>query len=167
MHYVRALTDGVWESTAEHQANSIKPRPPRYLVRCSLPPGEEAVWSVNREGVEVERGLVVGFLSKEAADYMVSGHHPRKEYPRGEMVSVVKDMVVCFHDEQDALWAARTGRAIQMTPEEIYALVQQMQAQVSPGDTEPQGEPEPVIESEPPAVTAKPKVPTGKKKGKA
>jgi hypothetical protein len=106
-------------------ASTLWPKPPRYLVRCLV---EDGVWSVDSERVEVELGLVLGYTRKESADYMLSGHHPRKELPRAEMVLVSPGMIVCFQNERDAHWAVRSGKAEGMTPTEVMEALQAAQA---------------------------------------
>ena len=89
-----------------------------------------ATWSVNKEAVEVERGLVLGYLREEDAKYMLEGHNPRKEMPKAEPVYVEKGMIVCFHADLDARWAVATGKAEAMTHEQYaQAVAEAMQAQ--------------------------------------
>lgn len=126
MHFVRAKTDGVWDTAVDPQGGTVLyPKPPRHLVRCLV---EDGVWAVDKEAVEVERGLVVGYTREEDAEYMLKGHHPRKELPRGEPVYVQPGMIVAFHAERDAQWAVATGKADAMTPEEVMQAMAEAQA---------------------------------------
>lgn len=132
-HWVRAKSEGVWEMAVDPDAgNRLYPRPPRYLVRCCV---DEAVWSIDGQGVEVERGLVVGYQRPEYAEYMLNGHNPRKELPKAEPVHVVPGMIVCFHTESDAQWAVRVGKADPMSPTEVMEALQQYQAAVEAQQT--------------------------------
>lgn len=127
-HWVRAKEEGVWDVAVDpHNPNVQYPKPPRYLVRCCV---DEAVWSIDGRGVEVERGLVVGYTRQDAAEYILNGHHPRKEAPRAEPVHVVQGMIVVFENEADAQWAVRSGKADGMTPTEVMDALRQIQAAV-------------------------------------
>ena len=126
MHFVRAKEDAIWDTAVDPQgARQLYPKPPRHLVRCLV---EDGVWSVDKERVEVELGLVVGYTRQEDAEYMLGGHHPRKEMPRAEQVIVQRGMIVCFHSQRDADWAVQTGKADGMTPTEVMEALQAAQA---------------------------------------
>lgn len=133
-YFVRAKDDGVWEMAADHASQSNpNPRPPRHLVRVLV---EEGVWNVDNKGVEVERGLVVGYQRLEDAEYMLTGHHPRKEAPRAEKVIVQAGMIVCFYDEKDAHWAVRSGKADSMTPTEVMQAMEAAHAALQQAEDE-------------------------------
>ena len=106
--WVRALESGVWRT------------PSRYFVRVTTE--TRAKWQVDRQSVEVEYGLVVGFNSEDDADYFLNVHRAtRYEAPRCEPVTVEPGMFVCFHKSSDALLFVQAGKAEMISEEEVMA----------------------------------------------
>lgn len=106
--WVRALESATWRL------------PNRWLVRAIIE--NRAIWQVDRQAVEVEYGLVLGFNSEDDADYFMTVHKAaRYEPPRCEPVTVEPGMFVCFHKGSDALPFVTAGRAEFIAEEDVMA----------------------------------------------
>ncbi len=103
--------------------------PMRYLVRVLV---EEAKWSIDGAGVDVEQGLVVSFAREDDAKYFLSAHG-RRESPRCEPVWVAAGMIVAFHDRSDAQFFVDSGKAEAISEDEFVAIVN-AQRQEAPVD---------------------------------
>jgi hypothetical protein len=120
--WVRATEDAVWHTrpSKPHPTQPGEYMPTRFFVRSLV---EKVVWAVNREPVSMVRGLVVGFDTKEQADFFLTAHDRYFEEPRCEPVSVVPGMFVFFHDPKDALDFVAAGKAVMSSEEEFMGAL--------------------------------------------
>lgn len=155
--WVRATEDGTWISRPGYDGI-----PPRRVIRVNV---ERTQWQVNRVGIEVEHGLVLGFEEDRDAEYFLNAHN-RYEEPRAIPVYVQVGMYVAFWTPADAIAFVRAGKAVHATEEEAMAAFQVALAERHP--LHPAGEAEVEIvadeadEAPSPAAT---KAKRGRRKG--
>lgn len=108
MYWVRSTEEACWRSH-------------RQMVRAL----EAGVWSIDKEGVEVEPGLVVSFSDDRDAQHFL--YADRKTEARAEPVYVRPGDLVCFHFKADAEFFTTSGRGVEMTESEVAALIAEAQ----------------------------------------
>lgn len=127
MHFVMARASGDWVTCFEARSEAPTSNPIVYLV-MALEGGAGAprMWNVNGDGIEVERGLVVGFRNLDDAKHFLDT--PRGREPRACRVSVVAGDIVAFHDLAHAQWFMTLEQADYVTEEQVAQIVAQRQA---------------------------------------
>jgi hypothetical protein len=131
MHFVQALSEGVWNShrlfvrALEHgtwriDTPAIITRERDGSSRMVLPDYDQRVIGVN-----VEPGLVVSFGDRESAEHFLAVQ--RGKHPRAQIVAVQTGDVVCFHWQADAQFVIDQGWAVHLSEEQVQDLVAKMQ----------------------------------------